>query len=106
MSPAIKAEWLEGDSTIKTLHYEATRDESNQTPCGNLEDKVINHFITMVHVNKGLYELDGQKDRPVHHGDSTQETLLEDSCKVLEKFMKCDPNEMHFMILALVPKPD
>ena len=63
LSPAAKeAEQLEGDSTIKTLHYKAMRDESNQTPCRNLEDEVINHFINMVHVYRGLYELDGQKE--------------------------------------------
>ena len=81
-------------------------DESNQTPCGNLEDKVIIHFIIMVHIDGGLYKLDGQKDGPVWHCDTRQETLLEDACKVVEKFMKRDPNEMHFMILALVPKTD
>jgi ubiquitin carboxyl-terminal hydrolase L3 len=31
LSPAAKAERLEGDSTIKTLHDKATSDESNQT---------------------------------------------------------------------------
>ena len=65
MSPTAKADVFEGDSRIKTLHYKAARDESNQTPHGNLEDEVINHFITMVHINRGLYELDGQKDGPV-----------------------------------------
>ena len=104
LSPATKAEQLEGDSTIKMLHYKATRDKLNQTPHRNLEDKVINHFITMVHINGGLYELDGQKDGPVRHHDTTQETLLEDACKVVEKFMKHDPNKMRFMILALVQK--
>ena len=32
---------------------------------GSLEDEKIGHFITMVHVNGGLYELDGQKYGPV-----------------------------------------
>ena len=61
LSPAAKAEWLEGNSTIKMLHYKATKDKSNKAPRGNLENEVINHFITMVHVDRGLYELDGQK---------------------------------------------
>ena len=88
------------------LHYKAASEESNETSCRSLEDKVIGHFITMVHINRDLQELDGQKDGPEQHGDTTQETLLEDACKVVEKFMKCDPNEMHFTIMALVHKTD
>lgn len=106
LSPVAKAERLEGDSTIKTLHDKATSDESNQTSRGSLEDKVITHFVALVHVNGGLYELDGRKDGPVRHGDTTQETLLEDACKVVENFMKRDPDEMRFTILALAPKRD
>jgi ubiquitin carboxyl-terminal hydrolase L3 len=106
LSPVLKAERLEGDSTISSLHDEATSDESNQTSRGSLDDEVITHFVALVHVNGGLYELDGRKDGPVRHGDSTQETLLRDACKVVETFMKRDPSEMRFTILTLAPKID
>jgi ubiquitin carboxyl-terminal hydrolase L3 len=106
LSPTAKAERLEGDSTIKTLHDKATSDESNQTSRGSLEDEVISHFVALVHVNGGLYELDGRKDGPVRHRDTSQETLLEDACEVVETFMKRDPDEMRFTILALAPKND
>ena len=56
--------------------------------CRGLEDEVIGHFITMVHVNRGLYELDGQIDRLVRHGDTTQETLLENACSCGEVYEK------------------
>ena len=91
------------DSSIRTLHDQATMDESNQTLRGNLDDKLITHFIALVHVNGGLYELDGRKEGPVRHGDTTQENLLKDSVAVVEKFMKRDPSEMRFTILALAP---
>ena len=106
LSPATKAEQLEGDSTIKTLCYKAASEACNEMTCGSTEEEIIGHFITMVHINRGLYELDGQKYGPVQHGDTTQETLLEVACKVVEKFMKCNPNEWHFSIMALVPKKD
>ena len=61
LSPAAKAEQLEGDSTIKMLHYKAMKDKSNKTPCGNLENKVINHFIAMIYIDGGQYTLDGKK---------------------------------------------
>jgi len=59
LSPVAKAKQLEGDSSIWTLHDQATMDESNQTSRGNLDDKLITHFIALVHVNGRLYELDG-----------------------------------------------
>ena len=71
LSPATKAEQLEGDSTIKTLHYKAASEECNETSCRSLEDEIIGHFITMVHIDGGLYKLDGQKYGPVRHGDTT-----------------------------------
>ena len=87
------------------LPYKAASEECNETSHRTLGEEIIGHFITMVHINGGLYMLDGQKSGPVWHGDTTQETLLEDASKVVEK-MKCDPNEMHFTIMALVPKKD
>lgn len=103
LDPTEKAERLEADSTIRTLHDEATSDESNQTNRGSLDDQLNTHFVALVHVNGGLYELDGRKEGAVRHGDTTQETLLGDACKVVEKFMKRDPNEMRFTIIALAP---
>ena len=104
LSPIAKAERLEDDSVIRTLHDKATSDESNQTSRGSLDDKLMTHFVALVHVNGGLYELDGRKEGPIRHGDTTQETLLQDACKVVEKFMKRDPNEVRFTIMALAPK--
>ena len=88
------------------LHNKDAGEDSNETSCGSQEDKVIGHFITMVHIDRGLYELDGQKYGPVRHGDTTQETLLEDACKVVEKFIKRDHDEWGFTIMALVPRKD
>ena len=106
VSPSTKAEQLEGNYTNKMLPYKAASEECNEMSHRTLGEEIIDHFITMVHINGGLYMLDGQKSRPVQHGDTTQENLLEDACKVVEKFMKHDPNEMHFTIMALVPKKD
>lgn len=122
MHPYAKADAFEGDSTIKMLHNKAAsnmeecpvtqstagKDEqlTGHTVSESKTDEIIGHFITMVHVNGGLYELDGRRDGPVRHGDTTQVTLLEDACKVVKKIMKRDPNEWHFSIMALVPKRD
>ena len=105
LTTACKDEQTEGKTASE---YTVSKDE--QTKGKNVSesqmDEIIGHFITMVHINRGLYELDGRKDGPVRHGDTTQVTLLEDACKVVKKIMKRDPNEWHFSIMALVPKRD
>lgn len=59
------------------------------------------HFICFSVVNDTLYELDGRKSSPIHHGASSTETLLKDACKVVSEFMARDPKEMRFTIVAL-----
>lgn len=104
LDPIAKAETLENDNKIATLHDEATSSESNATNRGNLDDDIITHFIALVCVKNVLYELDGRKLGPIKHGTTTPQTLLSDSCAVIKEFMKRDPNEMRFTILALAPK--
>eukprot|EP00538_Stauroneis_constricta_P005120 CAMPEP_0119556574 /NCGR_PEP_ID=MMETSP1352-20130426/8466_1 /TAXON_ID=265584 /ORGANISM="Stauroneis constricta, Strain CCMP1120" /LENGTH=242 /DNA_ID=CAMNT_0007603547 /DNA_START=213 /DNA_END=941 /DNA_ORIENTATION=+ len=104
LSPTAKAEKLEGDAKIATLHDAATSSSENATSRGNIEDRVETHFIAVVCVDDKLYELDGRKDGPVYHGPTTQATLLKDACKVIKMFMERDPTEMRFTITALAPK--
>lgn len=104
MSPINKAEILEGDQKVASLHDQATSSELNQTNRGNIEDNVITHFISIVNVDNTLYEMDGRKDGPVLHGNTSPETLLQDAANVVKKFMTRDPDEMRFTILALAPK--
>ena len=108
LDPIAKAERLENDDTVAKLHDKATSDDNkhNQTSRGHIDDKLITHFVALVHVNGGLYELDGRKSGPVRHGDTTPMTLLKDACGVVQTFMKRDPTEMRFTIMALAPKQD
>jgi len=98
-----KAELLEGDTQIETLHDKATESADNQTSRGSLEDKINTHFVALVRVDGGLYEMDGRKSGPIRHGDTTEESFLGDACKVVETFMKRDPEELRFTIMALAP---
>ena len=52
-------------------------------------------------VDGNLYELDGRKSFPINHGPTSQESLLSDSCKIIQEFMKRDPTELRFTIVAL-----
>ncbi|OON23388.1 ubiquitin carboxyl-terminal hydrolase, family 1, partial [Opisthorchis viverrini] len=48
---------------------------------------------------------DGRKDLPVLHGRTSRETLLEDACEVVKKFMARDPDNVNFTVVALCKKP-
>lgn len=111
LSSTQKADILEGKeekyvalaAELETSHDAATSDETNQTGRGTLEDKVLTHFVVFVCVDGYLYELDGRKKFPIRHGKTNQYNLLEDSCKVVQKFMNRDPTESRFNIMALAP---
>lgn len=104
LDPMTKAEALETNDKIASLHDAATSSDANATDRGNIDDKIITHFISLVCVNDTLYELDGRKKGPVKHGKTSSATLLKDSCRVVKEFMSRDPDEMRFTILALAPK--
>jgi len=107
MSPITKAEILESNDEIETLHDESTSNTRlNQTSRGNINDKVITHFVSIVNVEDKIYELDGRKKGPVLHGDTSEGRFLFDGMKVVKKFMDRDPSEIRFTILALVPTQD
>ena len=80
LSPSEKAAVLEQDKEIATMHDDATSDESNQTGRGNLEEDVNTHFVALVNVDGELYELDGRKTSPIHHGSTKESTFLKDAC--------------------------
>lgn len=100
-----KADLLESDTILETLHEDAATDQSlNCTNKGNIDDDIDTHFIALVCVDGGLYELDGRKEGPILHGETTSETFLSDACDVIKQFMSRDPEEMRFTIVALAPK--
>jgi len=98
-----KADALDSDDEIEDMHDKATADDTNATGRGGIEDRVDTHFVAIVHVDGGLYELDGRKGAPIRHGDTSSERFLRDACGVVQTFMNRDPGEMRFTILALAP---
>jgi ubiquitin carboxyl-terminal hydrolase L3 len=101
-----KAELLENDPIISTMHDTATSDAANATDRGQIDDhdNLITHFIALVRVNGKLYECDGRKKSPICHGPCPLPTdLLPTAITVIQKFMARDPDEMRFTIMALAP---
>lgn len=64
---------LENDKSFTDAHQSLAIE--GQTDANN--EKVIHHFVVFVNFNNELYELDGRKSRPVSHGASSPDALLE-----------------------------
>jgi len=99
MSPADRGTALEKDQAFGEAHEESAQEGQTQAP--SRDEKVDLHFVAFVHQNGGLYELDGRKENPIRHGDTTEDTLLEDTALVVKKFMERDPENLNFTIVAL-----
>ncbi|KAJ8735451.1 hypothetical protein PYW07_007071 [Mythimna separata] len=99
MDAPSRGQLLEKSEGIIQAHRELAQEGQTNTP--SAEDPVNHHFITFVHKDGFLYELDGRKAFPVNHGPTTPDSLLEDAAKICKEFMARDPNEVRFTVLAL-----
>lgn len=99
MNPDERAKALEDDDDLEVAHEDAA--SRGQTSVPGADDSVDAHFVAFSNVKGHLYELDGRKKRPINHGPTTPETLLEDACKVIRGFMERDPGELRFTLVAL-----
>eukprot|EP00069_Balaena_mysticetus_P021236 bmy_13490T0 len=116
MSPEERARYLENYDAIRVTHETSAHEGQTEVPltckyfekntypvvkAPNIDEKVDLHFIALVHVDGHLYELDGRKPFPINHGETSDETLLEDAIEVCKKFMERDPDELRFNAIAL-----
>jgi ubiquitin carboxyl-terminal hydrolase L3 len=62
--------------------------------------QVLLHFVCFVHHDGVLYELDGRKFNAISHGPTRPETLLQDSCAVVKKYVETT-GSIHFNLIAL-----
>lgn len=74
MQPTERAKYLEEDNELEEAHSTAATEGDTAAP--QISDAVDFHFIAFVCVDGGLYELDGSRPFPIHHGPSSKETLL------------------------------
>ena len=82
-TPMERASVLEDSDELEEAHAEAaTADESNSSA---VDANLNNHFIAFAHVSGSLIEFDGRKPWPVNHGQTSPETLLADSCNLIQQ---------------------
>lgn len=101
LDAAAKGVLLENSTAILDAYKDVMRSGGEQ---GEDADEVVNnHFVTFIHKDGILFELDGRKAFPINHGPTTPERLLEDSAKVCREFIARDPDNIGFNVVALVP---
>ncbi|XP_026494749.1 ubiquitin carboxyl-terminal hydrolase isozyme L3-like [Vanessa tameamea] len=99
LDAAARGTLLEKSEGIINAHKELALEGQTNTP--SAEDPVNHHFITFVHKDGVLYELDGRKAFPINHGKTTPDSMLEDASKICKEFMSRDPDEVRFTVVAL-----
>lgn len=94
-----RGEHLVYTQNIREMHEVSAQEGQTEAPGENVP--VLYHFVALVHHNGVLYELDGRKPKPIEHGPTTPETLLEDAANVCKTYIMRDPDEVHFTMVAL-----
>nr|CDS29084.1 recombining binding protein suppressor of [Hymenolepis microstoma] len=102
-SPKHRGLALENEEELSEIHESCAQEGQTEAP--DSESRIDLHFITFINANGHLIELDGRKDGPILHGDTSSATFLADACKVVDKFMARDPNNLNFSLMALTNAP-
>jgi ubiquitin carboxyl-terminal hydrolase L3 len=97
-----RAQALEKANVIEQAHHSIATEGQTEAP--SADDNVEYHFISFVHVDGHLYELDGAKKIPINHGASSADTFLSDAAKVIQKnFFEQAGDDVHFSVITLGP---
>lgn len=100
MSSDERAKELEKNIEIKKLHKEFA--EPGTTPLSNDVANVDTHYTVFLEENGQIFELDGRKQKPISHGETTADTLLKDCVKIIQNiYMSKGTHEHRFAVLAL-----
>lgn len=99
LTPEERGKLLEQDKDLIDIHQKIARE--GQTAAPPEDEKVLFHYAALVKVGNELFELDGRKNFPVSHGETSDDSFKLDAAKVCKKFMERDEKEMRFTVMAI-----
>jgi ubiquitin carboxyl-terminal hydrolase L3 len=104
LQPDERALVLENDSELERIYAEVAKEGDTEAPA-NAEDEVDFHYIALVksHVNNHLYQLDGDRKRPVDLGPmEVEDDVLSEQClSVIRSMMTGEEGNVNFNLMAL-----
>lgn len=103
MEPEVKANKFETCDVIASAHERASTQGQTEAPAAS--ESVEYHFISIIHSNNTIYEMDGRKHGPINHGPTTLETFLKDAIQVVKKFVDINPANPNFSMQAVTRDP-
>ncbi|VDM26005.1 unnamed protein product [Hydatigera taeniaeformis] len=98
-TPKERAEILENEEELSEVHENCAH--QGQTDAPDPDSQINLHFVAFVNSDGHLIELDGRREGPILHGNTSPDTFLADACKVVEQFMHRDPDNVNFSLMAL-----
>ena len=98
-APGERALLLEENAGIAERH--STAASTGQTAAPSADEKVNLHFVAFVEVGGRLWELDGRKEKACDWGPVEGGDVLGAAAGAVRRYMKCDPEEMRFTVVAL-----
>ena len=101
--PSERSDVLEANEGFAQAHSLSA--EGGQTACPTADERINLHFITFIHHEGRLWEMDGRRPRPFAHGVTNPDNLLHDAVAVCRKFMADNPTNLNFTAMALSKIP-
>lgn len=99
LTPEEKAAKLESDESMMEAHENFAQEGQTEAP--SRDERVNLHFVSLVEKDGHLYELDGRKQYPINHGETSRDSFLHDAAKICKEYMARDPKNLRFTVLAL-----
>jgi ubiquitin carboxyl-terminal hydrolase L3 len=106
LDPQARGSALGEDTTLAEAH--AAGATGGQSAVPDSDEEVSLHFVCFVHVEGGLYELDGRRPCPHRHGETTAADLLTDAARVIQReYVEASDGAVSFNVMALcAPAPE
>ena len=98
LEPERKADIFEGCESIASAHANVSGEGQSEAPAAS--NSVEHHFISIIHKDGFVYEMDGRKLGPVNHGPTSDATFLKDAVRVVKKFIEHNPSNIDIAMQA------
>lgn len=99
LTPEERGKLLEQDKGVIEIHQSLAREGQTEAPPE--DEKVLFHFTALTNVNGQLFELDGRKNFPISHGETSDDSFVVDAAAVCKQFMARDEKELRFTVMAI-----